>query len=307
MVGQTFGQRWHYQHLLVERVPFAWHYHPEYELTLTRRARGMRYVGGDVAPFGELDLTLVAPNQAHTWQAQSRADGQTQEVQVIFFTREWLEQLTTGGLPELTGFADWLRKVQQGVVMSESCTRQLLPLFDELHQSRGLDRLSCLLRIFGQLPRDQAARLIGGAPSPEYQDKRVETALAWLHEHYREPVTLADLAQVTRSSEATIKRLLREQLQDSMTGLLAQLRIGHACNLLITTQMPIQLVAEESGFPSPSHFYKQFGLAKAMSPAAFRKRYHLRRAMQEDAPGMQSALVRTGVALHTGQQKSRII
>ncbi|WP_283149353.1 helix-turn-helix domain-containing protein [Silvimonas soli] len=296
LVGQTFGQRWHYQYLQVERVPFAWHYHPEFELTLTRRARGMRYVGGDVASFGELDLVLVAPNQAHTWQAQSRADGQPQEVQVIFFTREWLEQLAAIGLPELMGFCEWLRGVQQGVEFSPACIQRLLPLFDRLHQTSGLERLSCLLQIFGQIPRDHDARLIGGTFTPDTQDKRIETALAWLHAHYREPVTLADLAAETSTSEATIKRLLREQLHDSMTGLLSQLRIGHACNLLITTQMPIQLIAEESGFPSPSHFYKQFGIAKGLSPAAFRKRFHLRRAAtseQEYGP-VDPALVLAG-------------
>ncbi len=94
MVAYSHGQRWHYQRLDVEQVPFIWHYHPEFELTLTRRARGMRYVGGDVAPFGELDLMLVGPNQAHTWQAPRRADGALHQVEVIFFlpgngSRNW--------------------------------------------------------------------------------------------------------------------------------------------------------------------------------------------------------------------------
>ena len=85
----------------------------------------------------------------------------------------------------------------------------------------------------------------------------------------------ASASAAASSSTATLKRLFRRQLQESVSGLLAQLRIGHASHLLITTRLPVRIVGEQSGFPSPSHFYKQFFAAKAMPPGAFRRRYHL--------------------------------
>jgi AraC-like DNA-binding protein len=274
IVNYSHGQCWHYQRLDVEQVPFLWHYHPELELTLTRNAQGMRYIGGDVTRFGELDLMLVGSNQAHTWQAESRSDGQLQQVQVIFFTRDWVEQLASGGLPELTGLAHWLRGAQNGVEFSQKCAKRMVTLFDRLHRTRGPLRLGCLLEILDGLPGDRGARFLNGAPHPGVLDQRVETALAWLHGHYRESVSLKDLGVAACTSEATLKRLFSQQLHESMSGLLAQLRIGHACNLLITTQLQVQLVGEQSGFPSPSHFYKQFAAAKGMSPGTFRQRYH---------------------------------
>lgn len=51
-----------------------WHYHPEFELTFTRGARGTRYLGRDVRQFDTLDLVLVAPNQAHTWHSRTGSD-----------------------------------------------------------------------------------------------------------------------------------------------------------------------------------------------------------------------------------------
>jgi AraC-like DNA-binding protein len=275
VVNYSLGQCWHYQRLDVKQVPFAWHYHPEFELTLTRRARGVRYIGGDVTHFGELDLMLVGPNQAHTWQATPRADGQLQQVQVIFFTGEWIEQLAVSGLPELTRLAQWLRGAQNGVEFSLDCASRMPTLFDRLDEANGPGRLGCLLEILDDLPRDDGARFLDGTRRKELLDLRIEAALAWLHRHYREPLTLADLAAAARSSEATLKRLFRRQLNESMSTLLAQLRIGHACNLLITTQLPVRIVGEQSGFPSPSHFHKQFFAAKAIPPGAFRQRHHL--------------------------------
>lgn len=277
VVNYSHGQCWHYQRLDVRQVPFAWHYHPEFELTLTRRAEGVRYVGGDVAHFGELDLMLVGPNQAHTWQATPRADGQLQQVQVIFFTGEWIEQLAATGLPELAGLAQWLRGAQNGVELSRACASRMVERFARLDAAQGPKRLGYLLEILDDLARDDEARFLDGTRRAEPIDRRIECALSWLHRHYRESVTLADLAGAARSSEATLKRLLRRQLNESMSGLLAQLRIGHACNLLITTRIPVRLVGEQSGFPSPSHFYKQFSAAKSISPGAFRRRYHLDR------------------------------
>ena len=277
VVNYSHGQCWHYQRLDVKQVPFAWHYHPEFELTLTRRAEGVRYVGGDVTHFGEIDLMLVGPNQAHTWQATPRADGQLQRVQVIFFTGEWIEQLARAGLPELSGLAQWLRGAQNGVEFSRDCASRMVGRFDRLDAARGPKRLGCLLEILDELARDDGARFLDGTRRAEPIDRRVESALSWLQRHYRGPVTLADLAVAARSSEATLKRLLQRQLNESMSELLAQLRIGHACNLLITTRMPVRLVGEQSGFPSPSHFYKQFHAAKSISPGAFRRRYHLDR------------------------------
>ena len=275
VVNYSHGQCWHYQRLDVKQVPFAWHYHPEFELTLTRRAEGVRYVGGDVSHFGEIDLMLVGPNQAHTWQATPRADGQLQRVQVIFFTGEWIEQLARAGLPELSGLAQWLRGAQNGVEFSRACASRMVGRFDRLDATHGPRRLGCLLEILDELARDDDARFLDGTRRAEPIDRRIESALAWLQQHYRESVMLADLAGAARSSEATLKRLLQRQLNENMSGLLAQLRIGHACNLLITTRIPVRLVGEQSGFPSPSHFYKQFFAAKSMPPGAFRRRYHL--------------------------------
>jgi len=74
-VGQTAGQNWHYVYRGHVGVEFMWHYHPEFELTLTRGARGTRYLGSDVTQFDALDLVLVAPEKAPDRDTQAMAAG----------------------------------------------------------------------------------------------------------------------------------------------------------------------------------------------------------------------------------------
>jgi len=60
---------------LDEGIPFQWHHHPEFELTLTMGSRGHRYIGDSIEQYGDNDLVLVAPNVAHSWASRARLDG----------------------------------------------------------------------------------------------------------------------------------------------------------------------------------------------------------------------------------------
>lgn len=273
-VGNTLGQKWHYVYHEGVAVPFMWHYHPEFELTLTRGAQGIRYVGSDVAQFDELDLVLVAPNQAHTWH--SRRQREDTRIQVVFFTQDWLQTLAASGLPEFTAFNDWLGTVREGVVFDAACIRDVLPAFESLHARRDLARLASLLSILEALPRDRLARRIGGCAGAHDVDQRLDAALAFLHANYLRALALEDVARAAATSASTIKRLFRAHLGMSMVELLIQLRVGHACHLLVSTEMPVGLVAGASGFANAGHFFTLFRRRHGMPPAEFRRRYHLR-------------------------------
>lgn len=272
-VASTQGQSWQYYFSEDHLCPFLWHYHPEFELTFTQNARGMRYIGGDVADFGEIDLALVAPNQPHTWQALPSSNGELQTVQVAFFTMEWLHSLAAAGASELVPLCQWLTQIQQGAIFSRAMAAKLKTYFEELHQLRGLPRLLCLLHILNQLRQDQDVRYLQGHQATTQQDKRLAIALDYLQSHYAQSVTLEDLAKKAHTSSATIKRLFAEQMQTSFSELLAQLRVGHACNMLLTSSLPIPAIAQKSGFPSLSHFYRKFTELKSMPPAQFRTQF----------------------------------
>lgn len=269
-ISPSEGQGWFYQCLQETLCPFQWHYHPEFELTFTLRARGVRYIGSDIDPFSEVDLALVAPGVPHTWHANPPEDGQMHQVQVVLFRQEWLDRLAEGGLPELRALRSWLASLRSGVVFSLALAEQLRPTFAELHTLRGVPRLACLLGILHALMQDTGARVIDGPGLVYHEDRRLQLALAHLQQHYTQPLGLAELAAIAGASPATLKRLFQDGMKTTFSTLLASLRIGHACHLLLTTERSIAFIAAASGFPSVSQFYRKFIELKAMPPAQYR-------------------------------------
>lgn len=271
-IGSTNALPWRHNHYLGDIIPFHLHYHPEYEITLTAGANGLRYLGDDVSDFTDVDLTLIAPNLAHSWQGKTAAAHEQIEIHVVFFREEWLHQLAEQGLPELRELGQWLRRIRHGVIFSRKLATQLTPRFAQLLQLKGLERVLCLLDLLRQLPSDTDARYLELAPANEpVGDPRLKIALDFLHQHYRESITLSTLAKAANINETTLKRLIARQVGKSFSDLLAELRLGHACNLLLTTQHTLPRVALDSGFPSLSNFHRQFTAKKGISAAKFRK------------------------------------
>ena len=80
-------------------IPFQWHHHPEYELTLTLNSRGQRFIGDHVGDYDDGDLVLVGPNLPHTWFSQGKlVENEPHVALVVWFHPDWAEP--SGSLPE---------------------------------------------------------------------------------------------------------------------------------------------------------------------------------------------------------------
>src|SRR3546814_14055480 len=56
------GASWRLFDRRLDAIPFEWHYHPEFELTLTLNSRGQRHVGDHIDIYDDGDLVLLGPN-----------------------------------------------------------------------------------------------------------------------------------------------------------------------------------------------------------------------------------------------------
>jgi transcriptional regulator GlxA family with amidase domain len=120
-------------------------------------------------------------------------------------------------------------------------------------------------------------------PPPARQDLAgsIGATLAWAHERLHEPLTLARLAQHACMSERTFsRRFLAEVGTTPKRWLLAQ-RVGHARDLLESTDAPVELVAAQAGFPSAASLRTHLRRHAATTPSGYRRTF---RARSPDRP-----------------------
>ncbi len=99
----------------------------------------------------------------------------------------------------------------------------------------------------------------------------VQQMADFLSSHYRQPISVEDIAEHVSLHPNYAMRLFRKHLNMTMIQYLTQQRIAEARRLLITTDMPILDVVYECGFGSTSQFYHAFESYVGQSPRAFRR------------------------------------
>jgi AraC-like DNA-binding protein len=253
--------------------PFNWHYHPEFELTLTLNSRGMRFVGDHVARYDDGDLVLLGPNLPHAWQSEALvAPGGVHRAIVCWFTRDWIEALMAL-VPEMRVLRRMLAEAGRGLAFDHALVARLRPRMLHLDGLDPAEQVLELQAILLEMCRENAARTLstGAVQTGEIpRDRaRMERILHWLHGHYTRPLRLAPLCDLAHLTPSQLQRVFRRSTRMSVSQYVAQLRVGRACQLLAQTDRPMTFIANECGFSDAAHFARQFKAAKLMSPSRY--------------------------------------
>lgn len=263
---------------LADAIPFEWHHHPEYELTLTLNSRGHRYISSDVGCYDDGDLVLVGPNVPHSWSSTEliRA-GQPHHALVIWFTEAWAESLVSL-FPEMGPLRPLLVAAQNALTFSEGASRQVRPMIEAMVAQEPAERLASLVLILNILARDsQATRILPAQPLHTrlkvIEDDRIHRVLEFLHLNYATAVSVPDLAEIACVSVSAFHRMFRRHTRCTAMDYVMRLRIGHACELLMQGNGTVSLVAEQVGYTSQALFNRQFKALKGLTPSEFRRRH----------------------------------
>ena len=120
----------------------------------------------------------------------------------------------------------------------------------------------------------------GTEQNDETESRRSTRMQLYLEEHFREPVSLGDLADAFSMSRQHISTTFHRELGTPFSEYLTKLRLEEALRLLLTTDLGITEIAIQSGFPNIKSFNQAFREKHGTSPKEFRKQ---RAASQETA------------------------
>jgi len=101
--------------------------------------------------------------------------------------------------------------------------------------------------------------------------RRLNAALQYLSRHYRDPLPIDHLAQLSHLSPTHFRRLFRQATGKSPLAYLLRIRIGMAMAELRRNERSIGEIALVCGFESLSSFNRQFKQQTGLAPREWRK------------------------------------
>ncbi len=126
-----------------------------------------------------------------------------------------------------------------------------------------------------QLPFASLAR------SGQVEDQVVGKCQEWLADNYRAPIPVAGMAEMSGLSERTFKRRFTKATGMAPIDYVHTLRLEEAKQILETTSLAIEKIANEVSYEDGSFFRRLFRRKVGITPVEYRKRFgSIRKALQ---------------------------
>jgi AraC family transcriptional regulator len=144
---------------------------------------------------------------------------------------------------------------------------------DELHAVFELTRLpvSNDFQINLAMTRLLSSLVQSADNEPAVLNITIHRAFQYMTDHYREDLSLDDMAGMVNMSTCHFARLFRLQYNCPPHEYLLGLRLLEAKRRLLTTTQSVEEISDNCGFNSTSHFIRAFGKRVGKTPAQFRK------------------------------------
>ena len=103
--------------------------------------------------------------------------------------------------------------------------------------------------------------------------QRIRSLQTFIHRHYRERVTLADIAAAGHVSRGECCRVFRRVRGETPMQYLTRFRLEQSVKLITCTEIGMAEIAGQVGFGTASYFTELFHREMGLTPLQYRKRY----------------------------------
>ncbi|AEI49682.1 AraC family transcriptional regulator [Runella slithyformis] len=278
-VPQTTHRSFDIRHEQVPYFTHPWHYHPELELNYIVESTGTRFIGQSVERFEKGEVVLLGKNLPHYWKndASYYQPSLLPKAQAIIvrFTEDFAG-VPFFKLPETKHIDDLFEKAIHGLKLLEPLRSQVAEQLHQLLEEEGFSQLMTWVGLLDTLAKSNDVAVI----SPNYlpmstltkNNERMNRVMAYLLDHFTEPITLQVVAELGSMNESAFCRYFKAQTGQTLNQYITDLRIRYACELLSKSKDSITQICFQVGFENVSHFIHVFKKVRHQTPFEFRRK-----------------------------------
>ncbi|WP_207422498.1 AraC family transcriptional regulator [Desertivirga brevis] len=257
-----------------------WHFHPELELVYFKEGEGIQFIGDDISTFSKGDVVLVGSNLPHYWQFNEEyfvaQTADKVDVAVIHFNELfWGEAFLN--LPENKPLRSLLEKSKRGIQLGALHDPLLGTKVEQIISLEGTRKVLALIEVLLTLAESKDIKLLATVGFQhnflESEKDRINAIYNYSISNFRKKITLEEIAEVAAMSPNSFCKFFKSRSRKTYSEFINEIRIGHACKLLIESDYNIKEICFQSGFNNFSSFHKFFKLLKGKSPLAYQKSF----------------------------------
>ena len=257
-----------------------WHYHTELELIQIRKGSGTHFIGDNIARFYEDDIFLIGSNLPHYWRCdecyfENNPAIAAEATVTHFLPNFWGPQFLE--LPENKNIKELFVKASKGIKISRNTNFKIADILHKLLTAQTTERIILLLHALHIISISKDVELLATSgfsnSCNEVETERINDIYNYTINNFDKKISLEEIAAIAHISPNSFCRYFKSQTKKTYSQFLLELKIGHACKLLIENKKSISSICYDSGFNNFSNFNRYFKTITGKSPLQYKKTF----------------------------------
>ncbi|WP_207428748.1 AraC family transcriptional regulator [Pedobacter sp. SYSU D00535] len=267
---------------LVPDINNRWHYHDVVELICFKEGSGTHFIGDNIRRFHNNDVVLIGSNLPHFTRFDSSYFTQVNPNMLVLHFREDFWGNTFLNIPENAPVKSLLERSRRGILINGEAGKKVAHLMEEMLEASPQSRLLMLMQILYAIAEGKAEeRLLSSmgfsAEYSESEQDRISAIYDYTLNHFQRKIYLEEIAEVAKLAPESFCRYFKSRMKKTYSDFVLEIRVGHACKLLIEDNFNLKQICYESGFNNGVTFHRYFKRYTGMSPTNYRKEFGLGR------------------------------
>lgn len=267
-----------------DNVPYInnrWHYHKEVELVHFKSGNGTQFIGDSIKRFRPGDVVMIGSNLPHYWRFDDMYFDPdidvSANVNVIHFDEMFWGE-TFLNLPENKVIKTTLEKARRGIQVSGHVKQDIGEILDQLLKAEGTKKVILLMEAITAIGHSNQIKTLSSIGFKhnyeEAENDRIHAIYEFSLANFKRKIQTEEVAGIAHVSVNYFCRYFKSRTRKTYSQFINEIRIGHACKLLIENKINVKQICYESGFYNFASFHKYFKAITGKSPLNYQREFH---------------------------------
>jgi AraC-like DNA-binding protein len=254
-----------------------WHYHPEFEIVICDGGFGKKFIGNHVSDYQKGDLALLGSNLPHLYRADDECFDHTFPEKPASIVIHFLYDCFGDSffkIDEMIEINQLLQLSKVGIEFFGDTKILITEKIMAMQKADKIGKLNGLIEVLSLMAKAKEYKLLSEIEMVGVglkDSERLHLVFDYVLKNFKSEVNLTKIASLTRFSEAAFCRFFKARTTKTFSEFVNEIRIGHACKLLVDSELSVVEIGFESGFNNISNFNRQFLKLKGVNPKTYRK------------------------------------